>query len=134
MSILDKLNNLKKASTVPARTPMTEDQVTRLKAKLRSENRVNVLPNINDVKVPYRVAVNYRNEWSNHGTFTSIDVAAAVGTLVSYAKFGDKAIQGEYDAEVAEKHPEFKAWMENPLNAEIISANSQELVTEDDPF
>lgn len=131
MSILSKLENLKKASTVPARTPMSEEQVTRLKAKLRSENRVNVLPNSNDVKVPYRVAVNYRNEWSNHGTFTNLDVAAAIGTMVSYAKFGEKAIQGEYDAEAAEKHPEFTAWLENPLNAEIIAANTQEQTTED---
>jgi len=133
MSILDKLNNLKKASTVPARTPMSDAQVVSLKAKLRSENRVNVLPNSNDVKVPYRVAVNYRNEWSNHGTFTSIDVASAVGTLVSYAKFGDKAIQGEYDAEVAETHPEFITWIANPLNAEVIAANDS-VVSEEDPF
>jgi len=133
MSILDKLNNLKKASTVPARTPMSDAQVVSLKAKLRSENRVNVLPNSNDVKVPYRVAVNYRNEWSNHGTFTSIDVASAVGTLVSYAKFGDKAIQGEYDAEVAETHPEFITWIANPLNAEVIAANDS-VASEEDPF
>ena len=133
MSILDKLNNLKKASTVPARSPMSDAQVVSLKAKLRSENRVNVLPNSNDVKVPYRVAVNYRNEWSNHGTFTSIDVASAVGTLVSYAKFGDKAIQGEYDAEVAETHPEFITWIANPLNAEVIAANDS-VVSEEDPF
>lgn len=133
MSLLNKLNNVKKAADTETRIPMTEAQIADMKVRLKAQNRLNVLPNTFDVKTPFRVALNYKNEWTNHGFFTNVDVATAVGSLVSLAYFGDKAIQGEFNQEIAENHPEFKAWLANPLNADVLKklGESQEAVSEE---
>lgn len=122
MSLLSKLKTLDAVTNTAGRTPMTEKQVVALKARIRTENRgYNVHPNTFDVSVPYRVALNYDKVWHNYGNFTSVDVAAAVGSIVSAAFFGEKAKAGVFDATKVEAHEEFIAWMADPRNVEVIA-------------
>lgn len=136
-ALLSKLSNLKKATNENARVEMTDEQFERIKNGLRSKNRgYNVQPNKFDVAVPFRVAVNYsgaiegipvsKNQWYNFGNFKSVDVAAAVGTIVSAAFFGDAAVAGVFDAEIAEASEEFQTWMNDPRNQAVIAIASGE--------
>ena len=129
MSLLEKMQNLKKASSIVARTAMTDEQVAQCKSAIRQQNLgYNVHPNRFDIDAPYRVAVNYDKTWSNYGNFSNKDVAAAIGSIVSSAFFGENAVAGEFDAKVAEGHDEFKAWMADPRNTEVIAKASGEKV------
>ena len=120
---LQTLNTFNKMSQTPAKpqqTPMTPQQSEQIKAKLRKEFRVNVYPNRFNIDVPYQVSVNYKGKFTNHGSFTNLEVASAVGSIAGTATFGKKALVGEFDAEVAQNHPEFIAWMEDERNVEVI--------------
>ncbi len=124
MSILKKLSAVNKANNAntPARTEMTPLQMEQCKEALRRDNRgYNVQPNKFDINQPYRVAINYENNWHNYGNFTSADTAAAVGTIISVAFFGEKAKAGEFDLEKAEADPEYVAWMADKRNADVIA-------------
>jgi len=124
MSILKKIATVQKASeNTVTKVEMTKLEVAQCKAAIREKNRgFNVHPNIFDRANPYRVAINYENKWHNYGNFSSADVAAAVGTIVSAAFFGEKAKGGGvYDEAVVETHPEFLAWLEDARNADVIA-------------
>ena len=122
MSILTKLANLNKATNENARTEMTPTQMEQCKEALRRDNRgYNVQPNKFDINQPYRVAINYENTWHNFGNFTNVNVAAVIGTIVSAAFFGDKAVAGMFDATIAEADQEFIDWMADARNAEVIA-------------
>lgn len=122
MSILKKLSGLTKAVVTESRVEMTDKQVIQCKEALRRDNRgYNVQPNRFDIATPYRVAINYQNEWNNYGNFKSADVAAAVGTIVSVAFFGAKAVAGTYDEAIVENNEEFLAWIADPRNADVIA-------------
>lgn len=122
MSILNKLSNLKKSTATDSRTPMTDEQVKLCKAALIRDNRgYNVQPNRFDIAMPYRVAINYSNEWNNFGNFVSADVAAAVGAIVSAAYFGEKAKAGDYDQATVESSVEFTNWLADSRNSEVIA-------------
>jgi len=122
MSILDKLTNLKKAdiSAVEARIPMSAERITELSGKLKADNRLNVYPNRFDDTKPYVVTVKKSGQFKNYGTFTNVDVAAAVGTIASKAAFGENAIAGKYDQVIVEAHPEFQEWLASPKSAETL--------------
>ncbi len=125
MSILNKLKTLSPAKAEAGRVPMTEEQFAACKAAIRNKSRgYNVHPNKFDVAKPYRVAINYNNEWANFGEFSSPDVAAAVGTIVSAAYFGSKAKAGQFDQEVAEASDEFKSWLADERNTIVIAQAS----------
>lgn len=129
MSILKKIKNVQKATdSAPAKVEMTDIEVAQCKAAIREKNRgFNVHPNRFDRAMPYRVAINYENTWNNYGNFSSADVAAAIGTIVSAAFFGEKAKGGgEYDETVVESHPEFLAWVADARNADVIAKASGE--------
>ena len=101
---------------------MTDTQFEQCKEAIMRDNRgYNVQPNRFDIEQPYRVAINFNDEWNNFGNFSSADVAAAVGSIVSSAYFGEKAVTGEYDLKVAENHEEFKAWLEDECNQVVIA-------------
>jgi len=122
------MKNVQKTVASAGRVAMTPEQVERCKAKLRNENRgYNVHPNSFDVANPFRVAINYNNEWANFGNFKSADVAAAVGTIVSMAYFGEKAKAGDYNEAIAESDPAFKEWLGDERNADIIARAEGEL-------
>ena len=122
MSILSKLANLNKASNTTSRVEMTNEQVEQCKEALRRDNRgYNVQPNRFDLAQPYRVAINYENKWHNFGNFTSADTAAAIGTIVSAAFFGEKAVAGSFDAAIAEADQEFITWMADARNQDVIA-------------
>ena len=121
MSILNKLNNLTKASSENRKVPMTEAQVLKLKTKLMDENRVNVYANKFDIKKPYRVQIRKGKQYFNHGIFSDLDAATAVGTIVSAAAFGDRALGGNYDQDKAEASSEFQAWLQDERNQEVIA-------------
>jgi hypothetical protein len=122
MSILSKLANLNKATNTTSRQEMTPLQMEQCKEALRRDNRgYNVQPNKFDLAQPYRVAINYENKWHNFGNFTNVNVAAAIGTIVSVAFFGDKAKAGIYDQAIAEVDAEFIAWIADPRNADVIA-------------
>lgn len=128
MSILSKLSKLNKSVVTEARVEMTDVQVEQCKAALRRDNRgFNVQPNRFDIKQPYRVAINYQNKWHNFGNFKSADVAAAIGTIVSVAFFGEKAVAGEYDESLVENNEEFKTWLADKRNAEVIAKANGEV-------
>lgn len=127
MSILNKLSNLKKTTTENARVAMTDEQVEACKAALRRDNRgYNVQPNRFDLAQPYRVAINYDNQWNNFGNFASADVAAAIGTIVSAAYFGEKAKAGAFNPEVVENNEEYLAWLADERNQVVIAQASGE--------
>lgn len=130
-SILKTIKKLETVSDKPAKVAMTEEQIIRCKARVRADKRgYNVTANQYDLAVPFRVSINYSGEWKNFGNFVSVDVAAAVGTIVSLGYFGsEKAKAGLYDAKIVEASDEFTTWMENPLNAEIIARAKGELPT-----
>jgi hypothetical protein len=135
MSILNKLSNLKKATHVSNRTAMTSEQVVACKAAIKRDKRgYNVHPNSFDIATPYRVALNFDDQWHNYGNFVSADVAAAIGTIVSAAFFGEKAQQGNFDQEAVESNPAFIAWLADDRNAEVIAKANGEVVSEDQPF
>ena len=122
MSILSKVSNLKTQSDKPARVEMTAEQVIQCKAALKRDLRgPTVQPNKFDISQPYRVTINFDDKWSNHGLFSSADVAAAVGTIVSASVYGDKAIAGTYDESLVEEHAEFAAWLVDPRNASVLA-------------
>ena len=125
MSILDKMANLKKATNTASRVAMTDEQFELCKQAIKNKNRgYNVQPNRFDVATPYRVAINYDKVWHNFGNFSSADVAAAVGSIVSVAFFGEKAVAGEYDPAVVETHEEFTNWMADARNQKVIAQAS----------
>ena len=129
-SILAKLANLQAvtSSTQVAKVAMTAQQEIDCRAAIKAKNRgYNVQPNKFDLSQPYRVAINYGNVWNNYGDFASPDVAAAIGTIVSAAFFGERARVGNFDAEVAQKDSNFVAWLADPRNQEVIArANDPE--------
>ena len=126
--LLESLGNMKRASSheTSAKIEMTPKQVADVSAKLKAQNRMNVYPNKFDVEVPYRVQTRKGSGkaavWKQHGYFTNVDVASAVGTICSKAQFGEKALAGEFDAAVVAEHEEFKAWMSDDRNQEVIAA------------
>tara|TARA_R110000851_G_scaffold213839_2_gene366457 strand:+ start:1108 stop:1563 length:456 start_codon:yes stop_codon:yes gene_type:complete len=122
MSILKTLNNLSKVTATAARVQMTDEQVVSCKAAIKRDNRgYNVQPNRFDITAPYRVAINFDNNWHNFGDFASADVAAAVGTIVSAAFFGEKAKLGNFSEDVVEADQTFAAWIADSRNADVIS-------------
>jgi hypothetical protein len=122
MSVLNKLKTLKVATAANRSTPMTEAQALKLTNQLIADNRMNVYANKFNIKKPYRVqvrkwdSVSRESVYEQHGYFTNIDVAAAVGTIVSAATFGEKGLAGQFDQEKAEVHPEFIAWLADDRN------------------
>lgn len=146
MNLLNKLSNMNKSVANAGKVKMTPDQIKQCKAALIRDNRgYNVAPNQWDIAVPYRVAINYNNEWNNFGNFASADVAAAVGAIVSAGFFGDKAKVGEFDAAKVEASDEFKTWLADPRNASIIAqangeatpvhtAKAAQVVDDNQPF
>jgi len=127
-SILSKLTGLNKAINTTAKVEMTDHQVLQCKEALKRDNRgPTVNPNRFDYAIPYRVSVNYSNKWYNFGNFASADVAAAVGTIVSVAFFGDKAVAGAYDETLVEGAEEFNDWLADKRNADVIAkANGEQ--------
>ena len=125
MSIFTKIATLRAAATHESAVAMTKAQVAKVAAQLRSESRLNVYPNQFNVAVPFKVTTKtgsgMESVFTNYGTFTSVDVASAVGTIVSASIYGDKALRGNFDAVKAEAHPEMIAWLNDDRNQEIIS-------------
>ena len=120
-SILAKMSKLNKVDQSKRRTPMTDEQFEQCKTAIMRDNRgYNVQPNRFDIDMPYRVAINFNDKWDNYGNFSSADVAAAVGSIVSSAYFGERAVTGEFDQKIAEAHTEFKDWLEDERNQEVL--------------
>lgn len=124
-TLLNSLSTMKRASAHVAKIQMTENQIKQLTEKLKTENRMNVYANRFDVDKPYRVQTRNGKEFIQHGYFTNVDVASAVGTICSKAKFGDKALAGNFDAALVGDHEEFKAWMADERNQEVIAKASE---------
>jgi hypothetical protein len=149
-TLLSKLSNLKKANNENARQEMTEGQYESCKAAIRAKNRgYNVQPNKYDVNKPYRVAINYsgviegipesKTKWYNFGEFNNVHAAAAVGTIVSSAFFGEAAVIGDFDHEAAEASEEYQNWLLDARNVAVIALASGErpaptAAAEDDEF
>lgn len=129
-SILSKMSNLRKAADMVQRVQMTDLQMEQCKEHIRKKNLgPNVHPNRFDLHTPYRVAVNFNREWNNFGNFKSADVAAAVGSIVSVAYFGNKAVAGEFNQEKVDLNPEFIEWMNDARNKKVIAqANGEQAI------
>jgi len=122
MSILSKLSNLRSASDVVAQVPMTDTEVAQCKAALKRDARgPSVMVNKWDRNVPYRVSTILDDNFTNHGSFKSADVAAAVGTIASMSVFGEKAIRGLFDESLVENDESFQAWLLDPRNAAVLA-------------
>lgn len=121
-SVLSKIAGLKMASAENMKVPMTEAQEKDLTTRLKADNRLNVYANKFDVKKPFRVQIRKGKEgYKTYGYFTDVDVAAAVGSIVSAAAFGEKALRGNYDQAKVEAHPEFQAWLIDERNQEVLN-------------
>lgn len=113
---------MNKITSSVKKVAMTSVEVEQCKDAIREGNRgFNVQPNSYDVAVPFRVAINFNDEWHNYGNFSSIDVAAAVGSIVSSAFFGESGKAGEYNEEVVATHKEFTDWVADTRNSDIIA-------------
>jgi len=117
--------NRASASEHKAKIQMTAKQEEEISTKLKAQNRMNVYPNRFDIALPFRVTTckgrGANAEFKQHGYFTNVDVASAVGTICSKALFGDKALAGEFNPEIVEGHAEFTTWMADARNQEIIA-------------
>ena len=137
MSLLSSLSTMKRASATDfvAKIEMTPAQVEDIMNRLKEQNRMCVYPNRFDISKPFRVQTRIGNGakavWNQHGYFTNVDVASAVGTICSKAMYGDKALAGEFNAEVVENHEEFKAWLLDDRNQAVIKAASTGSPVED---
>ena len=130
--ILAKMRNMSKANNnqTSTKVEMTDKQVQQCKNAIREKNRgYNVHPNRFDLSEPYRVAINYNNEWNNFGNFKSADVAAAVGSVISVAFFGDKAVAGTYDEANVDGNEEFTTWLADARNTQVIAMYSGDAPT-----
>jgi len=127
MTLLKSLSTMKRASASErtAKIEMTPKQVEDISTKLKAQNRMNVYPNKFDIAQPFRVTTckgrGANAVFTQHGYFTDVDVASAVGTICSKGLFGDKALAGEFNPEVVENHEEFLTWMADARNQEIIA-------------
>ena len=134
-NLLKSLSTMKRASSSErtATIEMTPAQVEQISEKLKAQNRMNVYPNKFNVAKPFRVQTRKGNGqsavWTQHGYFTNVDVASAVGTICSKALFGDKALAGEFNPEVVENHEEFIAWLSDDRNQEIIAKAEGDVTT-----
>jgi len=127
MTLLSSLSSMTRASATEhvAKVEMTPKQIEQISTKLKAQNRMNVYPNRFDVAKPFRVQTRKGNGksavFTQHGYFTNVDVASAVGTICSKGLYGDKALAGEFDPAVVEGHEEFIAWLADDRNQEIIA-------------
>jgi len=127
MTLLTSLSTMNRASASErkAKIEMTPIQIEQISDKLKAQNRMNVYPNRFDVAKPFRVQTRKGSGksavFTQHGYFTNVDVASAVGTICSKALYGDKALAGEFDPAVVEAHAEFKEWLTDDRNQEIIA-------------
>ena len=131
MSFLDGLDLLQGAeSVVPkkAKIEMQPDDYILLKDRMITEHRTNVYANKFDVENPYRVSIEYSNEWSNYGAFSDIDAACGVSLICGVSVFGAAAVRAVFDQAKAEVHPEYIAWTEDPENAPILKAFKVQLI------
>ena len=99
---------------------MSIQQSEQIEAMLREESRTNVQPNRFNRHAPYLVLSNYKGRFTNHGEFTDLEVASAVGIIVDTATSDEKTLIGEFDASAVQSHPEFVAWMEDERNVGVI--------------
>jgi hypothetical protein len=120
MNIFEQMQQLRKASEVVAKIEMTPAEVKALSKILKDGGRVNVWPNKFDTLVPLRVSVKRKDKYTNHGYFTSVDVAAAVGTICGIAAYGAKALKGEFDQELVEGHEEWHRWLADERNESVL--------------
>tara|TARA_R110000765_G_scaffold41889_2_gene89005 strand:- start:310 stop:693 length:384 start_codon:yes stop_codon:yes gene_type:complete len=120
MSILDNIKRTRVEFVSVPKIAMTEEQVASVYADLKDQNRLNVYVNKYDIAKPFRVAVKFNEKFTNHGVFSSADVASAVGSIVSAYMFGPKALVGSFDQAAVEGSEEFQAWMANSKNAQIV--------------
>jgi len=109
MSLLKSLSTMNRASASEhkAKIQMTAKQEEEISTKLKA--------------VTTCKGRGANAEFKQHGYFTNVDVASAVGTICSKALFGDKALAGEFNPEVVESHVEFTTWMADARNQEIIA-------------
>jgi len=122
MSIFDKLNTMDAVVATKARTPMSKEQQAKCKEHIRAKRLgYCVHPNQWDIAKPYRIAINYNDEWSNFGDFASADVAAAIGSIVSLGFFGKNGKLGAFDQAVVEADPVYQTWMKDSRNETIIA-------------
>ena len=135
ISILQKLAGMKKVDNANrvATVEMTDIELAQCKIAIKSNNRgYNVLANKWNRAKPYRVSINHssiqaKGNWANYGEVACVHAAAAVGSIVSIAYFGDKAVAGEFDMEVAEASAEFQSWLLDERNQDVIAkANGEE--------
>ena len=138
-TLLNSLSTMNRASATEhiAKIEMTPKQIEQISTKLKAQNRMNVYPNRFDVAKPFRVQTRKGNGasavFTQHGYFTSVDVASAVGTICSKALYGDKALAGEFDPAIVASHEEFIAWLADDRNQSIIAMAEGGTVTHADP-
>ena len=123
-TILDAMPELR--SHVQAKkdmqNPMTMEQYEAVRRNLEDTHRgFAVNANKFDTAMPYRVSVKKDSTWHNYGSFSDIDVAAAIGTICSIAHYGHNAVKGAYDLAKVKAHAEFKTWMTNPKNVDVLT-------------
>ena len=121
MSILDVLDTLESVDTAVQKVAMSPEMEETIKQKLKQEGRIGVYPNRYDVEFPFRVTVRKNKEFTEYGVFSNIEAASAIACLCGYAAYGSRALRGHYDRKIAEEHPEFTAWINDPANKEVIN-------------
>ena len=126
---LAKIKALKTKEPKAKKVPMTGTQLSQVKEALKLKNRgMNVFPNKYDISKPYRVSIMFDDKWYKYGEFSNVHAAAAVGTLISAAYFGEHARAGEFDEDKVVECPEFLAWLSNPkYKLEIQKANGEDV-------
>lgn len=128
---MDLLNvsSFESVKITDAKVELTAGQILEVKTKIRSEGRgYSLQVNKYDAAKPYRVSINYANAWENFGDYADIDVAAAIGSIVSRGYFGKIAKIGKFDAKIAAASPVYQAFLVDSRNADIISRAKGEIL------
>jgi hypothetical protein len=131
MSLLNKLASLpvqdapKKVTIIGHQSvPMTKEEITATREFIK-KNQLgqSVQANQHDRARPYRVSITLKSidSWENFGQYKSKDAAAAIGTIVSLAYFGERAKAGKFDVSVVETSEEYANFIADPRNTDIIA-------------
>jgi Neuraminidase (sialidase) len=128
MSLLD-VSGFESVKITDAKVEMTLGQIAATKQLIRSEGRgYSLQANKYDVNKPYRVSVNYGNVWENFGDYADVNVAAAIGSIVSRGYFGKISKIGNFDATIAEASPVYQEFLTDSRNADIIARAKGEIL------
>jgi len=126
-NLFNAMSTVSVATESNTRQPMSKARIAELKAQLRADTALNVLPNQFDNRTPYRVSTRWVDRatgevtWTAHGSFKDLESAKFIGNIASMSLYGKKALSSPIkDITATQSSPEVVAWLENEKNVSTI--------------